>query len=135
MRTRLLLAIPVLGVLCLAGWSIVPRTTAVTCTNTAGVARTWTTTSGGVPFGGGGMSATRQVSNVSGTDKASYRPVTMSPAQQLALRQQVYVVDAIDQGLDPVTAARQFGPWTVPGATGAQLAHAMDPATYGWRCR
>jgi hypothetical protein len=135
-RTRILIGLAVLAVICVAGWSIVPTTTAVTCTNAAGVARTWTTSSGGLQVGGAGSgSAAAAAPNaVSAADKASYHPASVSPAQVLAQLQQLYVSGAIDNGVDPITAAHQFGPWTVPGATGTQLAHAMDPATYGWHC-
>ena len=124
--------------LALGGWAIASATAraTVTCTNDARVARTWTTSSGGLQFGGAGSrsAAAPAPNEVSAAEKVSYHPASASPAQVLAQLQQLYVSDAIDEGIDPVAAARQFGPWTVPGATGAQLAHAMDPATYGWHC-
>jgi hypothetical protein len=135
-RTRFLVGLAGLAVLGAAGWSIVPRTAAVTCTNAAGVARTWTTSSGGLHVGGGGSAsaAASAPDAISPADKSAHHPAHVSPVQVLAELQQVYVRDAIDNGVDPVSAARQFGPWTVPGATGAQRAHATDPATYGWHC-
>jgi hypothetical protein len=51
------------------------------------------------------------------------------------LRQIVW--GSIANGMDPVDAARMFGPWTIEDqvhATPAQLAHAQNPLTYGWTC-
>lgn len=134
MRTRFLLLIPALAVVGGIAWSVVPRVpAAVTCTSNAGVTRTWTTPPGG-RGNPGASSAEAPGPSLSPADKLRYVPVALTPAQELALKQKVFVTDAIAQGFDPVTAARQFGPWTVQGGTAEQIAHASDPATYGWRC-
>lgn len=137
-RISIIVLICASAALGLGAWVIASATAraSVTCTNDAGVARTWTTASGRLQFGGAGSASASAAApkEVSAADKAAYHAAIASPAQVIAQLQQVYVGDAIDNGVDPVTAARQFGPWTVPGATGAQLDHAMEPATYGWHC-
>src|ERR1700676_1629085 len=112
----------------LGGWAIAraafPAATSVTCTNDAGATRTWT--SPPAQFGGSAGSLSASAAAPGGGSKTSPpHPPTFADLQW------TMVGSAIAGGIDPVTAARQFGPWTVPGATGAQLAHAMDPATYG----
>ena len=134
-RLQLLLAVLPLLVAAAAVWALVPRTSSVTCTNTAAVTRTWTSTTAGSFAGPGSASAEAVGPSAYPDQKGSVQTGPVSPAQELALKQKAYVTDAIANGLDPVTAARQFGPWTLPsGATAAEMAHAMDPATYGWHC-
>jgi hypothetical protein len=99
----------------------------VTCTNQAGVSRTWqkgpTSGSPCCTGGSGGNSVTSSVSKSA---------AAQSPPQD----PRYPVLNAIADGIDPITAAKQFGLWTLHGPiiTDAQRAAATDPRTYGWDC-
>ena len=95
----------------------------VTCTNPAGVTRTWFPL-GSAPGGSGSESTAAAAPNYGG--KSSPNP---------AVDPKDIVYGTISRGLDPLDAARLFGPLTIPDeahATDAQLATAKNPATYGW---
>jgi hypothetical protein len=100
----------------------------VTCTNQAGVSRTWQKgPSSGFSCcttGSGGNSVTSSVSKSGGTPSSPQDP-------------RYPVLNAIAHGIDPITAATQFGPWTLHGPfiTDDQLAVATNPRTYGWDCQ
>jgi hypothetical protein len=121
---RALLLVPFAGfLLCACGNGFTP----VTCTNQAGVTRTWTS----LPSGTSGslLSGLSRASTTGSIDKTGTPP---------AVNIKYPVLSAIADGIDPVDAARQFGLMTiadVANATPAQIASAQDPSTYGWTCQ
>ncbi len=121
---RPLLLVLFAGVLlCACGSSFTP----VTCTNQAGVTRTWNALPAGTP--GSFLDGQSQASTTGSIDKTGTPP---------AVNVKYPVLSAIADGIDPVDAARQFGLMTiadVANATPAQIASAQDPSTYGWTCQ
>lgn len=99
----------------------VSATPTVTCTSNTGVTRTWSASDPG----GAGAGATSAASANNGSKTAPLPTIN----------QQEAVLGAIRDGVDPVSAARQFGTVGLRGDAGAaDRAAAIDPATYGWHC-
>lgn len=99
-----------------------------TCTNNAGVVRTWANADSafhGFFQGSGSASASASQSDSKNAPQAAPPSVT----------RQEPVLDAIAHGVNPVDAARLFGTVFLPGdISAAERAAAQDPATYGWHC-
>ena len=99
----------------------VSATPTVTCTSDAGVTRTWSAPAP-VAAGPGSTSAT------SFNNGSKTAPVP-------AIEKNLAILGALRDGVDPVSAARQFGAVELSGAASAgERAAAIDPATYGWHC-
>ena len=97
----------------------------IVCTDAHGVKHTF------APFTGTG--------NHGGTHSAATSSqVFLDKSRPVAGEDASYVVtSAIDGGVDPISAARDFGKLTLQDpvhASASQLAHATDPRTYGWTC-